>query len=291
MLSTLAHRTGADAVSDFINSVAAESDEALAVGLKQDWHQCSTTQARIVIRLAEASRREIFRDEGATSPEAWTAESFGLSGPTARAFSHVAEKSKDLPHLMGALGAGEISFDKMRTVLDVATPQTDQALCAQAKELSVRELAEVSRTTAARARSASVSQSRSEHDSRYLRFNDEHRTLTAQLPKEDYARTKACVDAWAPGGSSEEKSAGASGDEKTPLDQRRCDGFMGIIDSVTAGSAGTTTPSAPNPFFVVAHVPLEDLVDAAGDKSELAAELEHHGLIDLETVQDRKSVV
>jgi hypothetical protein len=32
-------------------------------------------------------------------------------------------------------------------------------------------------------------------------------------------------------------------------------------------------------------VPLEDLVDDAGDKSELAAELEHHGLIDVETVQ------
>ncbi len=44
-------------------------------------------------------------------------------------------------------------------------------------------------------------------------------------------------------------------------------------------------PVAPKPFFVVAHVPLEDLVDETGDKSELAAELEHHGLIDVETVQ------
>ncbi len=50
-------------------------------------------------------------------------------------------------------------------------------------------------------------------------------------------------------------------------------------------TATTTTTTAPNPFFVVAHVPLEDLVDETGDKSELAAELEHHGLIDLETVQ------
>ena len=46
-----------------------------------------------------------------------------------------------------------------------------------------------------------------------------------------------------------------------------------------------TTPTAPNPFFVVAHVPLADLVDETGDKSELAGELEHHGLIDVETVQ------
>jgi hypothetical protein len=189
---------------------------------------------------------------------------------------------------MGSLCAGAISFDKVRTVIDVATPVTDRELCAQAKELNVRELAEVARTTAARARSASVSPSRSEHDGRYLRFNDERRTFSGQLPKEDYARTKACVDAFAAGVSSSEEKAAGSAQEKTPLDQRRCDGFMGIIDSVTAGTSTTpttTTTSAPNPFFVVAHVPLKDLVDEAGDKSELAAELEHHGLIDLETVQ------
>ena len=123
---------------------------------------------------------------------------------------------------MGSLRAGEISFDKVRTVVDVATPKTDRALCAQAKELSVRDLAEVARTEAARARSASVPSSRSEHDSRYLRFNDEHRTMSVQLPKESYAQTKACVDAWA---------KTIPNEDKIPLDQRRCDGFLGIVDS------------------------------------------------------------
>ena len=62
---------------------------------------------------------------------------------------------------------------------------------------AVRELAEVAQTLAARARSGSVSPSRSEHDGRYLRFNDGHRTMTVQLPGDSYAQTKACVDAWA----------------------------------------------------------------------------------------------
>jgi hypothetical protein len=119
-----------------------------------------------------------------------------------------------------------------------------------------------------------VSPSRAEHDSRYLRFNDAHRTLSLQLPKESYAQTKACVDAYA---------AGVSTEEGTPLDQRRCDGFLGIVDLATHAANGT--PTAPKPFLVVAHVPLEDLVDDAGEKSELAAELEHDGLIDVETVQ------
>jgi Domain of unknown function (DUF222)/HNH endonuclease len=292
--------------ADFMSSMAAESNEALAAAMLEDRRLISMAEARIVLRQAEFGRRQAYVDEGATSLESWTAQHLGVSVPSARSYSQVAEKSHELPNLMGSLCAGAISFDKVRTVIDVATPVTDRELCAQAKELNVRELAEVARTTAARARSASVSPSRSEHDGRYLRFNDERRTFSGQLPKEDYARTKACVDAFAAAVSSEEKAAGASTDEKTPLDQRRCDGFMGIIDSVTPGignrrNAGPTTPpksndvttttpttttsTAPNPFFVVAHVPLKDLVDETGDKSELAAELEHHGLIDLETVQ------
>ena len=193
----------------------------------------TAAEGEFTICLAESHKREMFRDDGATSPEWWTAVTFGMSGPTARSYSHVAEKSEGLPQLMGSLYEGEISFDKVRTVVDVATPRNDRELCAQAKELSVRELAEVARTTAARARSAFVSPSRSEHDGRYLRFNDERRTVSAQLPTEEYARTKACVDAWAPDGSS---------DEQTPLDQRRCDGFTAIIDAVTPGR-GAMTPS------------------------------------------------
>jgi hypothetical protein len=295
MASTLAHRTGTDldpmvSVAAFIEAAAAESTEALAEGMKEDGRLITMAQARIVIRQAEFNRRGGYGDDGATSLESWTAESLGASVATARSYSHVSDKSEDLPHLMGAMAAGEISFDKVRTVLDVATPRNDRELCAQAKELNVRELAEVARTVAARARSASVSPSRSEHDSRYVRFNDGRRTISVQLPKESYAQTKATVDAFA---------ANVPSDGEIPLDHRRSDGFMGIIDSVAPGASGasgtsasdpttsdaTTAPSAPNPFFVVAHVPLENLVDGSGDKSELAAELEHHGLIDVETVQ------
>src|SRR6202035_3018199 len=296
MPATLAHRTGNDPVAvvvagpAFIEVAAAESTEALAAGMKEDGRLITMAQARIVVRQAEFNRRQAYADDGATSLESWTAQSLGASVATARSYSHVAEKSEDLPNLMGAMSAGQISFDKVRAVLDVATPQTDQALCTQAKELNVRELAEVARTTAARARSASVSQSRSEHHSRYVRFNDANRTMTAQLPKDAYAQTKATVDAYA---------ATVPSEGETPLDHRRCDGLMMIMDSVTPGrgisgtdtsASGATTPndaatSAPNPFFVVAHVPLDDLVDDAGEKCELAAELEHDGLIDVETVQ------
>ena len=72
-------------------------------------------------------------------------------------------------------------------------------------------------------------------------------------------------------------------DAETPLDQRRCDALLGIIHSFVPGSNGQATTSSP--YVVVAHVPLAALVEDSGEESTLVGELEHHGLIDAETVQ------
>jgi len=223
---------------------------------------------RILAAVAKAEREQTFRGDGATSTEAWLAERYGVSEATARAYPHAGKKAPDLPHLVGALCRGDISFDKLRTVVAVATPETDQQLCDQAQGCTVRELADVARTIAER---RSAPPARSEHDSRYLRFNDRCRTMSLRLPAEDYAATKACIDTWA---------VAVPSAEETPLDQRRCDGFTGLM-----ASGPSKEKTAANPFFVVAHVPLGSLTDDAGHTSDLAAELEHDGLIHVETVQ------
>ena len=73
------------------------------------------------------------------------AERYGVSASRARAYVHVGEKVFDTPHLLGALSGGDLSFDKVRVVADVATPESDRELCYQAKEHSVRELADIAR--------------------------------------------------------------------------------------------------------------------------------------------------
>jgi hypothetical protein len=267
MPGTLTDSSGADLIS----AVAAESNDELATGLDEDFRQMSAAQARFLVRLGEYDRRQAFRDEGATSLESWTAERYGLWTSTARALTCVGEKAWDIPHLVGSLSTGDISFDKVRVVADEATSETDRRLSDQAKECSVRELADIARSSAELARTPTSSRSRSEHDGRFLRFNDEHRTISAQLPAESYAETKASLEA---------RAKEMPSDGETPWDQRCCDALMGVIHS--SGAEATTTAS---PYVVVAHVPLAALVEDAGEQSALAGELEHHGLIDGETVQ------
>ncbi len=102
--------------------------EELAAQLEV-WHRLrAVADGNIVQILGEVMRREDFRSDGATSPEDWQVERFGLSVASARNYSRVAERVMDLPHLTRALSTGDISLDKMRAVVGLATPETDREL-------------------------------------------------------------------------------------------------------------------------------------------------------------------
>jgi len=252
--------------ADLISAVAGMANEALAAGLDGLFRQKASIEGAIVVLLGEVDRRQAYREEGATATEPWAAERFGVSTPTARALTRLSEKAWDLPLLVESLCAGELSFDKVRAVADVATPETDAVLRDQACRHSVRELADIARSTAPPPESRTASG----HDRRFLRFNDTFRTMTVQLPAESYAETRACLEA---------RARTVPTDGETPWDQRLCDAFVEVIGS-SNGRAETGSP-----FFVVVHVPLGALVDGAIEPTELAGELERDGLIDSETVQ------
>jgi hypothetical protein len=222
------------------------------------------SSAGLIVQLSgELDRREGWRDEGATSLESWMVERLGLSVPTARAFAHVSERLFDLPCLADALSAGDLSFDKVRAVVDVATPESDGEFRDEAMGQSVRELAQLARSQ----REASVRTARADHDARSLRFNESFRTVTAQLPAETFAEVRGTLEAQA-------REIPSDGD--TPWDQRLCDAFVAILRS--SGSPGGAATS----FTVVAHVPLATLLD---ESSDLPGELERDGLVSADTVR------
>ncbi len=251
-------------MDDPIGAAGALSNEEIRDRLDELVRQKAAVDGAIIVLLGEVGRRQAYRDEGATSPEVWAVERFGLSVPTARAYAHVAEKAWDMPHLMAGLCAGDLSFDKVRALSDWATPETDRELTEQARECSVRQLAELARSS----RAPGESEAASVHEGRFCRFNDRFRTTTVQLPPESYAETRACLEARA-------RQVPSDGD--TPWDQRLADAFVDVIRS----SAGGGRPG-PSPYHVVAHVPLVALTDEA---SGLAGELERDGLISGETVR------
>jgi hypothetical protein len=220
----------------------------------------------IVLLLGELDRRQGWRVDGATSLEAWVVERFGFSVTTARAFAHLAERLFDLPYLADGLSSGDLSFDKVRAVADTATPETDRDLRHHASTRSVLELSQLARA-ASQASGPTATTAEGDRDRRSLRFNDTFRTVTAQLPTETYTEVRGCLEAAA---------KRVPSDGETRWDQRLCDAFVGTIRS----GGGRARSAAP--FTVVAHVPIDVLVDGT---SELAGELERQGLIDAETVR------
>ena len=267
--------------ADLIGAVAAESNEELAAGLEEDFRQMTAAQGRILVRLGEFDRRQGFRDEGATSVEAWTTERFGVSAPTARALAHVGEVAWNLPHLVGALCRGALSFDKVRALADVATPESDAPLCEQANACTVRELADIARTTAERQAAGRCARARSEHDRRYLRFNDTFRTVTAQLPAESYAEAKACLEAVAREIPSKTR--------RTPRWARHAGTSASVTPSKRSSAQGPPAPrtgrrrpARSSSWPTWRSAPWSK---SQGRPAELAGELEHDGLIDTETVQ------
>jgi hypothetical protein len=250
--------------------VAALSNDELGARLDDLFRLRSALDGHIVQLLGEAERRESYRDDGATSAAAWAAERFDLSKPGARALVRVAQKAWDVPCLVAALQAGEISFDKLRVLSPVATPTSDAALVEEARRRPVRELAQL-----VRARRLSPRRDRSAEERRSLRCNDDVRTLTVQLPPESYAEARSRLESMA-------KEIPA-GDGETPWDQRMADAFMGLIRN--GGRAGSENATDRSPYFVVVHAPIAALLDESGEASELAGDLERGGFLSVEAVQ------
>jgi len=250
---------------DLIGTAAGLTNEELRDRLDSLVREKAAVDGAIVVLLGEVERRQAYRDEGATSAEVWAVERLGLSVPTARAYAHVAEKAWDMPQLVAGLCAGDVSFDKVRALADWATPETDRELTDRARECSVRQLAELARSS----RAPSEAEAASTHEGRFCRFNDRFRTATVQLPAESYAETRACLEA---------RARTIPSDGETPWDQRLADAFVEVIRSSAVGGGR----SGPTPYYVVAHVPLRALTD---ESSGLAGELERDGLISGETVR------
>ncbi len=252
-------------------TVAGMTGDELASQL-ETWHRFrAVADGSIVQLLGEVMRREDFRSDGAASPEDWQVERFGLSVASARNYGRVAERAMDLPHLTKALSSGDISLDKMRAVVGLATPETDRELAACASERTVVELGEVAGSLRRRGPDP---MGKKEKPIGSTRFNEACHTMSVQFPAEEFAEVRAAVETHA---------KALPSDGETRWDHRQYDAFLGLFRVGASGRSGGG--SGRSPYFAVLHAPLAALVDESGDPSELVGDLERGGLLSLETVR------
>jgi hypothetical protein len=239
--------------------------------------EIASRQGRLAAIAGEMDRRRTWEEDGASSFAAWLAERNGVSECTGRSLSRVGERLWDLPHLAKAFEDGEIGLDKVAAVVGTATPENDAEVTAQARECSVKELADLAR----HARGVRPHDDDDQHDHRYLRYNDAKRTLSGQLPEVEYALVKARLD--------EVAKDIIESDGETPLDQRRADALIHICGVKGAGAihpkdgdSGINSTDWYGRYLVVIHIGFESL--RATDSTGLA-ELERFGLISAETAR------
>ena len=252
------------------SAIAAMSTAEVGARLDQLFRFRSAIEGHIVQLLGEAERRGAHYEDGATSAAAWTTERFQMSRSSARTLVRVAQRAWDVPQLVGALQAGDISFDKLRALAEAASPETEAELLEEARHRSVGELTAL----AGSMRSAPAPDPAVDWERRSLRCNEAVRTMTVQLPPESFAEARSRLESMA--------KEIPSVDGETSWDQRMADAFMGLV---RCGQDGGGESSASSPYFVVVHVPVGALLDESGDESDLAGELERGGLLSIETVR------
>ena len=261
-------------------STADLMDEAERLG-----REIASAHGRLLMAVGELDRREAWRTEGATSCGAWITQRLGVAEGTGRAWSHVAKKLWDLPHLAQGLRVGALSFDKVRVAVEIATPESDASILRQAEECTVRQITDLVHAD----QEAADPESESRHEHRYLRFNDGRRLITAQVPEDAYSLVRAAIS---------DRARAFPSDGETRYDQRLADALVDICrphqggrrggspaDGASAGD-GSGPPSSPGSsgsgsnFLVIAHTDLALLQGGTG-----RAEIERLGLLSGEAVR------
>ena len=207
--------------ADLISAVAAMSTEE------------RTGLPRRGLRRIKAAARRDHRPLWARSTGARTIETkgrprrnpgrssaIGVSAATARALRAGGREGVGPAPPRRSLCEGEISFDKVRALADVATPESDRGLCDEAKGASVRELAEVAR-----------SERRAGSDSLFVLArvpSTMGATCASTMPTAPSAPSCRPSPMPRPRPRMDAQPKQIPSDGETPWDQRRCDAFLGI---------------------------------------------------------------
>jgi hypothetical protein len=257
---------------------------ALAESMVAHQQAISVHHHAMLADIAEFSRSEAFRGDGALSMAAWLTEHCRVGAAQARTLVTTAGKMEELPRLSDALSAGRLTLDMLAPLAAVATAETDGELAEASAHWTVRQAKEL----ASAARGATDAQDARAFIGRTLRFDDARCSLWAQLTKDAYAVVKSTLVARA----TRHGHPSTSDADYEPFERRLADALVevcterGRSGGGDGRSGGALFGGAPATVIVHADVSLfADRGDSDLAAGEGSASIEGLGPISAEIVR------
>lgn len=248
------------------NRGAVLSNDQLVEGLDSCFHMRTHWDRELLRFIAEADRRRVYESEGYESTASWLCSHLGIGYMKACLKVDIALTLESQPGLALAYEQGHLSYDHLRALVKVITPENEQELLSQTVGRSVadgwrlsRKILLVSPEDSVNTRQERFLEMRLDHESRLM-------MLSGMLPEDQGAVLKKAVD----------QLAAAMPDDPsmdfTSMATKRADAL-----SELAAASLTKESSVPT---VVVHVDAETLASGNG-----VAEIEHGCSISAETAR------
>ncbi len=223
----------------------------------------------LLTELAEFDEDEMWLADGATDMVSWLTFELGLLPRTARGWLAVARSLGELPELRRCLSSGELSFDQVRPLCEMATPEDEAELAAMASDMTAAELERMAR----KAREIPTQQLVDEEPHRSVDWwwgrDQRFLHLTGKLP----AAEGAVVEKALLRISADERCNGDGIPFRT-AQERHADALVAIAEEALERNGDSLRPT------LVVHVSAEDLAAAQG-----TAVVEHGPVVAVETAR------
>jgi hypothetical protein len=103
------------------------------------YHANVQTEIELMAQICEVERTKLYLDDGEESTPHWISMTFGRGYMRSCELYEVALTLQECPHLLFAYAHGELSYDHLRALCQVAGPESEQALYEAAKDLTVKD--------------------------------------------------------------------------------------------------------------------------------------------------------
>ena len=248
------------------------SDRELLGRTDAVWTALGRAHLELLSLLAEADRREAWRDQGAEDVCHWVSIRYGISMWKAARWIEAARSLPSLPLTAKALGSGRLGIDHVVELCRFASPETEQRLITWASERSsgaVRRRAELERR---RSRHEVVQAERDRWLRSWTTADGLHVGIEAQLPADQGATVELALTRLAEH-MPERPDDIEPGSRRAPSEVRRADALVQLcsarlaadpdhdratvvvhVDARTLSAEGSQLEAAPNAEAEAGHV-------------------------------------